>query len=151
MHLPRLLPLSTLGLFVFAAMGCNSAPRVERAAVSKVFVRDVSASTLHVTSLLGNAVHDAEVRALTAQGYTVVTNEGEAEATLRSSWKTQRTASNRADDYDVSLSISLFDKGNHRLFDGNSGPGVSVNFWNEGKATAEASAILKQLPAPAKK
>ena len=151
MHLLRLAPFATLGLIALAPLGCNTNKRTENVAVTHVFVRDVAASTLHTTSTLGNAIHDAEVRALTAQGFTVVTNEGEAEATLRSSWQTQPSTSNRPGEANVSLSISLFDKNNRRIFDGNSGPGLAVNFWNEGKATAEVISILKKLPAPAKK
>jgi hypothetical protein len=119
--------------------------------VSKVYVRDVAASSLHATDILANAVHDAGVRALSAQGYTVVATEGEADAVLRSSWQTQKSAGNRSDIPNVSLSLALFDKSNRRLFDGNSGPGVAANFWNDGRATAEVTTILKGLPAPAKK
>ncbi len=150
MHLPRLAQFTALGLFALAALGCSSRQRSESVTVRKVFVRDVAASTLHVTATLGDAIHDAAVRALTAQGYTIVTNEGEAEATLRTSWRAQPSTSQRPSEANVSLSISLFDKANRRLFDGNSGPGVAANFWNEGKATSEVTAILKQLPAPAK-
>jgi hypothetical protein len=149
MHLPRLALLSLLGASVFVASGCKSTPSAEPAKVSKVFVRDVVASTLHVTDTLANAVHDAEVRALSSHGFTVVANEADADATLRSSWRTQKSTANRADDSKVSLSISLFDKSNHRLFEGTSGPGVSANFWSDSRATSEVNAILKGLPAPA--
>ncbi len=151
MHLPRLALLSLLGASVFVAAGCKSTPTAETTKVTKVFVRDVAASTQHVTDTLANAVHDAEVRALTNQGYTVVATEADADATLRSSWRTQKSSANRSDESLVSLSVSLFDKSNHRLFEGTSGPGVSVNFWSDSRATAEVNAILKTLPAPAKK
>lgn len=151
MHLPRLALLSVLGLAALVTTGCNTASPVASGKVSKVFVRDVVASSLHATDILANAVHDAEVRALTAQGYTVVSNEGDADAVLRSSWRTQKSSDNRSDIPSVSLSVSLFDKSNHRLFDGDSGPAAPANFWNEGRATAEVTAILKGLPAPAKK
>lgn len=151
MHLPRLALLSVLGLATLVITGCNTASPVASGKVSKVFVRDVVASSLHTTDILANAVHDAEVRALTAQGYTVVSNEGDADAVLRSSWRTQKSSDNRSDIPSVSLSVSLFDKSSHRLFDGTSGPAVPANFWNEGRATAEVTAILKGLPAPAKK
>ena len=65
--------------------------------------------------------------------------------------QTQKSAGNRSDIPNVSLSLALFDKSNRRLFDGNSGPGVAANFWNDGRATAEVTTILKGLPAPAKK
>ncbi|MEY4402208.1 MAG: hypothetical protein RIR91_243 [Verrucomicrobiota bacterium] len=151
MHLPRLALLSVLGIAALSTLGCNTATPVAAGKVSKVFVRDVVASSLPSTDILANAVHDAEVRALTAQGYTVVSNEGDAEAVLRSSWRTQKSTDNRSDVPAVSLSVSLFDKSNHRLFDGTSGPAVPANFWNEGRATSEVTAILKALPAPAKK
>jgi hypothetical protein len=151
MHLPRLALLSVVGLAALTSTGCNSATPAAASKVSKVFVSDVASSSLHATDILANAVHDAEVRALTAQGYTVVPNEGDAEAILRSSWRTQKSVDNRSETPGVALSVTLFDKSNHRLFEGNSGPSVPVNFWNEGRATAEVNAILKALPAPAKK
>lgn len=151
MHLPRLILLPVLGLAALASSGCNTATPAATGKVSKVFVRDVAASSLHATDILANAVHDAEVRGLTAQGYTVVANEGDADAVLRSSWRTQKSTDNRSDVPNVSLSVSLFDKSNHRLFDGSSGPAVPANFWNESRATSEVQAILKSLPAPAKK
>lgn len=151
MHLPRLALLSLLGISAFATSGCNTSTPAAAGQVSKVYVRDVAASSLHTTDILANAVHDAGVRALSAQGYTVVATEGEADAVLRSSWQTQKSANNRSDIPNISLSLSLFDKSNRRLFDGTSGPGVAANFWNEGRATAEVTTILKGLPAPAKK
>ncbi len=151
MHLPRLALLSLLGISALITAGCNTATPVSSGKVSKVFVRDVAASTLHATDILANAVHDAEVRALSAQGFTVVATEGEADAVLRSSWHTQKSTNNRSDEPTVSLSVALFDKSNHRLFDGSSGPGVAANFWNDGRATAEVTSILKGLPAPVKK
>ena len=152
MHLPRLALLATLGFASVFSSGCNTASApVGTGKVTKVFVRDVVASTLHTTDKLANAVHDAEVRALGTQGYTVVANEADAEATLRSSWRTQKTSGNRAGEPDVSLSISLFDKSNRRLFEGVSGPGVPANFWSESRATSEVNAILKGLQPPAKK
>lgn len=151
MHLPRLALLSLLGISALITSGCNTSTPVATGPVSKVYVRDVAASSLHATDILANAVHDAGVRALSAQGYTVVATEGEADAILRSSWQTQKSAGNRSDIPNVSLSLSLFNKSNRRLFDGNSGPAVAANFWNEGRATAEVTTILKGLPAPAKK
>lgn len=151
MHLPRLALLTVLGLSALATVGCNTATPASRGPVSKVFVRDVAASSLHATDILANAVHDAGVRALSAQGFTVVATEGEADAVLRSSWQTQKSTDNRSDIPKVSLSLSLFDKSNRRLFDGNSGPAVAANFWNDSRATAEVTTILKGLPAPAKK
>ncbi len=151
MHLPRLALLSLLGISALATSGCNTSTPVAAGQVSKVYVRDVAASSLHDTDILANAVHDAGVRALSARGYTVVATEGEADAVLRSSWQTQKSAGNRSDIPNVSLSLALFDKSNRRLFDGNSGPGVAANFWNVGRATAEVTTILKGLPAPAKK
>ena len=47
--------------------------------------------------------------------------------------------------------LDLFDKSNHRLFEGVSGPGVPANFWSESRATSEVNAILKGLQPPAKK
>ncbi|MCX6918898.1 MAG: hypothetical protein NTX41_06335 [Verrucomicrobia bacterium] len=151
MHLPRLALLSLLGISALTTSGCNTSTPAAASPVSKVYVRDVAASSLHATDILANAVHDAGVRALSAQGYTVVATEGEADAVLRSSWQTQKSAGNRSDTPNISLSLSLFNKANRRLFDGNSGPGVAANFWNEGRATAEVTTILKGLPAPAKK
>jgi len=152
MHLPRLALLSLLGLSSILSTGCNTSTQPAAVGkVSKVFVRDVAASSLHSTDTLANAVHDAEVRALTSRGYTVVASEGEAEATLRSSWHTQKGTGNRASESDVSLSVGLFDKSNRRLFTGSSGPGVPANFWNDSRATAEVNAILKGLPEPAAK
>jgi hypothetical protein len=152
MHLPRLAFLAALGFASVFATGCNTGSAPATASkVTKVFVRDVAASTLHATDTLSNAVHDAEVRALGSQGYTVVSNEAEAEATLRSSWRTQKSTGNRAAEPDVSLSISLFDKSNRRLAEGVSGPGVPANFWSESRATSEVNAIIKGFPAPAKK
>ena len=151
MHLPRLALLTLLGISALITSGCNTSTPVAAGQVSKVYVRDVAASSLHDTDILANAVHDAGVRALSAQGYTVVATEGEADAVLRSSWQTQKSAGNRSDIPNVSLSLSLFNKANRRLFDGNSGPGVAANFWNVGRATAEVTTILKGLPAPAKK
>jgi hypothetical protein len=151
MHLPRLALLSLLGISALVTSGCNNSTPVVAGQVSKVYVRDVAASSLHATDILANAVHDAGVRALTAQGFTVVATEGEADAVLRSSWQTQKSTDNRSDIPNVSLSLSLFDRSNRRLFDGNSGPGVAANFWNDGRATAEVTLILKGLPAPAKK
>jgi hypothetical protein len=142
MHLPRLALLTILGLSALATIGCNTATPAARGPVSKVFVRDVAASSLHATDILANAVHDAGVRSLSAQGFTVVATEGEADAVLRSSWQTQKSTDNRSDIPKVSLSLSLFDK---------SGPAVAANFWNESRATAEVTTILKGLPAPAKK
>lgn len=151
MHLPRLTLLSLLGISALTTAGCNTSTPSATGQVSKVYVRDVAASSLHATDILANSVHDAGVRALSAQGYTVVATEGEADAVLRSSWHLQKSTNNRSDEPTVSLSLALFNKSNHRLFDGSSGPGVSANFWNDGRATAEVTAILKGLPAPAKK
>jgi len=151
MHLPRLALLFVCGLASFLSSGCATSPAAPAGKVSKLFVRDVAASTLHATDILANAVHDAEVRALTKQGYAVVASEGEAEATLRSTWRTLKSSGNRAGQPEVSLSVSLFDKSGHRLFEGTSGPGVPANFWSESRATAEVNAILKGLPEPAVK
>ena len=80
MHLPRLALLSLLGISALTTAGCNTSTPSATGQVSKVYVRDVAASSLHATDILANSVHDAGVRALSAQGYTVVATEGEADA-----------------------------------------------------------------------
>ena len=99
----------------------------------------------YFTASASNAVHDASVSELRRLGYVVVTNTSEADAVLKSSWRIKKSEDNRNDLQVASLSVSLFDRKNRRLFDADSGPSVPANFWNESRASTEIANMLNRL------
>jgi hypothetical protein len=92
---------------------------------------------------LANVVHDASVHELAHLGYVATRTPGEAQATLRSSWRVSR-----ADDGRVSLALSqsLFDPSGRRLMTTDSGTTLSVNFWNESAVHRAVGQALARLP-----
>jgi hypothetical protein len=139
-----LLPAS---LVLLAALfsGCASSPAPATALVSvrKVFVMDTQNSGVTEADALANDVHDASVQELLRLGYVATRTPGEAQATLRSSWRV-----NRGDDGRVSLALSqsLFDASGHRLMTTDSGTALSVNFWNESAVHRAVGQALSRLP-----
>lgn len=143
-------PLRLLSAVIIAGLasffaGCSTAGSSPSslATVRKVFVVETPSSGVTEADALANAVHDAAVHELGHHGYVATTNAGEAQATLRSSWRV-----NKADDGRVSLalSVSLFDPQGHRLLTADSGTTLSVNFWNEASVHRAVEQALSRLP-----
>jgi hypothetical protein len=145
----HLLKASSLLLAVLATFlsGCTTggSPHVSLSTISRVYVADTVGASTSETASASNAVHDASVSELRRLGYVVVTNTSEADAVLKSSWRIKKSEDNRNDLQVASLSVSLFDKKNHRLFDADSGPSVPANFWNESRASTEIASMLNRL------
>lgn len=148
MNLPRLGQIALAALFAVISVACSTSATssADLKSVSKIFVADTAASNTLETNALNNAVHDAAVRELQRLGYAITSNSNEANATLRSSWRTRKGEGVRNDSESISLSLSLFSKSGQRLFDADSGPAVLANFWNESRANTEVIAMLARLP-----
>lgn len=143
--MPRLLLSASLALIASFFAGCtaSSAPGTALGSVRKVFVQDTQSSGVTEADALANAVHDASVHELAHLGYVATRTPGEAQATLRSSWRVSR-----ADDGRVSLALSqsLFDAAGRRLMTTDSGTTLSVNFWNEAAVHRAVGQALARLP-----
>ncbi len=140
--------MTALNFFSFAFFGTRSISQFSGGSlkgVSRVYVAETIGATTPETTGATNAVHDAAVRELGARGYVVVPAAAQADAVLRSSWRIRQSETNNSNIPVVSLSVSLFDKSGHRLFDADSGSSVPTSFWNESRAAQEASVMLGRL------
>ena len=140
------LPLSlALHALIGEHLGQSMAAQAAAAGVNFDWWNEFLAQSSGVTEAdaLANAVHDAAVHELGHLGYVAPATAGEAQATLRSSWRV-----NKADDGRVSLalSVSLFDPQGHRLLTADSGTTLSVNFWNEASVHRAVEQALSRLP-----
>ena len=143
--MPRLLLSASLALIASLFTGCNtsSAPTTALGSVRKVFVQDTPTTGVSEADALATVVHDASVHELAHLGYVATRTPGEAQATLRSSWRVSRAADGRVS---LALSQSLFDLGGHRLMTTDSGTSLSVNFWNESAVQRAVEQALARLP-----
>lgn len=143
--MPRFLLSASLALIASLFAGCiaSSAPTIALGSVRKVFVQDTLGSGVAEADALANVVHDASVHELAHLGYVATRTPGEAQATLRSSWRVSRAADGRVS---LALSQSLFDVGGHRLMTTDSGTTLSVNFWNEAAVQRAVEQALARLP-----
>jgi hypothetical protein len=143
--MPRLLLSALLALVSVSFLGCASsgAPTTDLASVRKVFVMDTQGSGVTEADALATMVHDASVHELAHLGYVATRTPGEAQATLRSSWRVNRGADGRVS---LALSQSLFDAAGRRLMTTDSGTALSVNFWNESAVRRAVEQALARLP-----
>lgn len=96
---------------------------------------------------LSHTVHDTLVRELTRKGYAAASDPDKAQAIMRSTWRPRQAAGLRFDRTDMQLTISLFDRAGHRLFETDTGPGFALGFWNEPRTADEVVKALDKLPA----
>jgi hypothetical protein len=141
---PLSLALALLGAF-FIGCTTGTSPHVSLSTIGRIYVAETVGANTAETSASSAAVHDAAVSELRRLGYTVAASSTEADAILRSSWRIKKSEDNRNDAQVASLSVSLFDKKNHRLFDADSGPYVPTAFWNESRAGSEVAGMLNRL------
>jgi len=143
--MPRFLPSVFLALVVALFTGCTtfSAPTTSLGAIRKVFVQDTQSCGVPEADALANAVHDASVHGLARLGYVATRTPTEAQATLRSSWRVNRSADGRVS---LALSQSLFEPAGRRLMTTDSGTALSVNFWNESAVQRAVEQGLARLP-----
>ena len=147
MHLLRKPVALALAAFVALFPGCPTPSQSGGSlkGVSRIYVAETIGATTLETTGATNAVHDAAVLALGVRGYVVVPTAGQADAVLRSSWRIRQSETNSSNIPVVSLSVSLFDKSGHRLFDTDSGSSIPTTFWNESRAAQETSGMLDRL------
>ena len=147
MSYPRRPVLLFLGLLSALVAGCSAPAQgtAGLATVRQVFVMDTQLSGVGEADALGDAVHDASVRELTRLGYVATATAAEAQASLRSSWRVDKSADGRVS---VALSVSLFDASGRRLVTTDSGTAMSVNFWNESAVRRAVEQALARLPRP---
>ncbi len=144
-HLKFALALLTVLAAFLSGCATGATPHASLAGITRVYVADTVGGATPETSNASNAVHDASISELRHLGYVVVLNAAEADAVLKSSWRIKKSEDNRQDVQVASLSLSLFNKKNQRLFDADSGPSVPSGFWSESRAISEVNGMLNHL------
>jgi hypothetical protein len=147
MHFTRITPL-VLALISISFIGCSSSPRIQGSFnFTKIYVESPqSFDSTNVNQLNSTVVETAEGE-LRSHGYTVTNSKSDAQAVLRSTWHLSSPNSNvRKEDVSISLSMSIFTNQGKKVFSGDSGSAVPVNFWSVAKTAVAVDDILSHMP-----